>query len=131
METGNYLNKKTSFDMERKDVHIKELGLEIPKDYFASSKKNILKEVKSQKRQKYGLFVSRKSFLSTVASMAALFVLTFYVIKNELKENPISEMAIVLDLENEQLLTSLFVEDSTSDDYIDSYVNKKILNELD
>lgn len=131
METEKYSNKKISFDMKRKDVHNRELGLEIPKDYFSISKKEILKNVKKQKKQKLILFVSRKSFLAATASMAALFVLTLHLMKNEFKEIQVTESSIVLNIENEQLLASLFVEESVTGDFIDSFVNKRILNELD
>jgi hypothetical protein len=131
MEAENYSNKKISFDIKRKDVHNRELGLDIPQDYFSTSKMEVLEKVKIQKKQKLILFVSRKSFLAATASMAALFVLTLYLMKKDVQELQVKESSIVFDVENDQLLTSLFVEESTSDDFIDSFVNKRLISKLD
>lgn len=125
--------KEVSFDKKRADVHSKELGYEVPKDYFIQSKKEILNKVSARKKSNVVHFMNRNTFIMVAASLTILITLVVFQMKNNsLKENTqlIATTEHALTTENEDLVTSLFLEENDLIDEVDYYVHLKVVEDL-
>jgi len=116
---NNTLNQRITLDMNTQKKHQKDLGLEVPKDYFASSRKVILEQTVHQKRGKVISFQKKISIWSAVAVVAILFTLAIY--------NPI-ENSNTLEVDD-VLIASLFTEEDNVDVFLDNFVNDELLTE--
>lgn len=131
-------------DKNLETKHNEELGLSVPKDYFKTSKNRILEEIESQKEVSNKPTKKRFIWLSIAASITVLFTLTifnktiFNTFENsnialdtlkQLKEDQLTEENLVLLNSEDITLTSLFVEDSELDDFIDSQVLEEIIED--
>jgi len=138
------INSNDMLDKEIHKKHKEELGLNIPKDYFANSKANILEKVSKQKETKSSIFSRERTVWFAAASIALIFAVTVF------KPNVFPSMqeipAIVSDtidtintnglaLENLQdegnnaLIASLFIDDSEIDEFVTDYVLEELVYE--
>lgn len=122
---------KKSLGQQHKDY----LGMDIPKDYFTKSKKDILKQITDTEETKKPLFRFRSFYLYPIAASLILLIgLTFWMQNNTQRINP-----EVADIETRQfkletddsLLASLFIEDSKMDEFLDAYILNEIIVETD
>lgn len=117
-------------------MHIEDLGLGMPEDYFSKSKSEILAKVGIEDKSKVLPLYRNKIFWAAAAAIAVLFVLTLFKTSTvpQIEEIP----AIVSDTmeqlnkglanedfyqgENDILISSLFVEDTELDEFVDNYM---------
>lgn len=131
------------FDQRNQKIHTKDLGLQLPEDYFTKSKSSILSQVSSKKRSKL-IMLSRKAIIWSTA-VAALLIFTITIFKNnEFSQtgtitNYASDSVTAIQNENitindpnisteDILLTSLFVEESNVNEYVDNYIKEENIN---
>ena len=138
LETGSQI----SFDSKMHEMHSEELGFQVPKDYFSTSKSDILEKVSIQKEEKINFFSRKRIIWSAAATIAISVALTVF------KPNSLPSMdkipAIVSDTidylkqdglaqdelkENDILITSLFISDNEIDEFVDDYVLKELVYE--
>lgn len=138
------INNSDMLDKNNQKKHKEELGLNIPKDYFASSKTSILENVLNKKKPKLSIFTRKRMVWFAAASIALIFAITVF------KPNALPSMneipAIVSDtietmksnglaLENltsegnDALIASLFVDDSEIDEFVTDYVLEELVYE--
>jgi hypothetical protein len=115
---NNTFNQRITLDMNANKRHQKDLGLDIPENYFASSKKSILEKTINQKRGKV-ISLSKKIYAwSAAAVVLLLFTLAIY--------NPTSSGD---NIEEDVLIASLFTEESNIDVFLEEFVNNELLTE--
>ncbi len=138
LETGSQI----SFDSKMHEMHSEELGFQVPKDYFSTSKSDILEKVSIQKEKKINFFSRKRIIWSAAATIAIIVALTVF------KPNSLPSMdkipAIVSDTidylkqdglaqdelkENDILITSLFISDNEIDEFVDNYVLEELVYE--
>jgi len=138
------INSSNMLDRNLQKSHKEELGLNIPKDYFANSKANILEKVLTKKETKSSIFSRERMVWFAAASIAVIFALTVF------KPNVLPLMntipAIVSDTvdnlnnkglalenlksnENDALIASLFVDDAEIDEFVTDYVLEELVYE--
>ncbi|MEN8186721.1 MAG: hypothetical protein ABFR05_06295 [Bacteroidota bacterium] len=138
-------NEQNSFDEQLNELHSEDLGIGIPKDYFAKSKEDILAKVSGQKKETKVLSFYRKRVVWFAAAGIAL-LLTFNLFNRKESPNFDNFPAIVsdtldqikvLDLANGDFLSdeddimvaSLFVDDAEIDEYLDKYVLEDMMGD--
>jgi hypothetical protein len=115
---NNTFNQRITLDMNANKRHQKDLGLDIPENYFASSTKSILEKTINQKRGKV-ISLSKKIYAwSAAAVVLLLFTLAIY--------NPTSSGD---NIEEDVLIASLFTEESNMDVFLEEFVNNELLTE--
>ena len=138
LETGN----RTTIDNKMHEMHSEKLGFQVPKDYFSTSKMEILEKVLNQKEKSYGFF-SRKRMVWSVAATIALFIaLTVFkpdtlpsideiptIVSDTidpLKNNGLANNELK---ENDILISSLFISDNEIDEFVNDYVLEELVYE--
>lgn len=135
-------DNQISFDSKMHEIHSEELGLHTPKDYFSKSRIDILEKVSNNKRARFTIFSRKRIVWSVAATIAIIFALTVF------KPNTLPAIdeipAIVSDtidnlqnnnlaqgelMENDILITSLFVPDNEIDEFVDNYVLEELVYE--
>lgn len=111
---------RNTLDVNSEKKHKKDLGLSIPEDYFAQSKKAIMLQVKEESKTSKLIFLNKKSMVWSVAAAVALLI-TVAVF------NPFASG--VNELENDILLASVVAEDSDVDELLEDYINDELLIE--
>jgi len=136
--------KLDSFDQKNQKKHTEDLGLQLPADYFAQSKTNILSQVSKKKRGKLIIF-SRKTIIWS-ATIAALVILVVTIYKpNDFSATDNVTTLVIDSIEAFQkenttninqvssedvLLASLFVEESQVNDYVDNYLKEELIKHV-
>ena len=137
--------KPDSFDQRNQKKHTEDLGLQLPADYFSKSKATILSQVSSKKRGKL-IMLSRKIVVWS-ATAAALLILAISIFNhNDFSPtgtipNVVSDSVTIIQNENSTnndfttstddiLLTSLFVEESNVNEYVDNYIKEAVINHV-
>ena len=134
-----------SFDQRNQKKHTKDLGLQLPVDYFSKSKANILAQVSSKKRGKLIIFSRKTIVWSTTVAALLIFTITLF------KSNEFSSTGTITNIvsdtvsafQNESatnndlvtstedvLLASLFVEESHVNEYVDNYIKAELINHV-
>ena len=106
------------------DHHKEYLGMEIPKDYFSSSKANIL-ELVSKEKDETPVFYLRRSF-QVAASITLLISITVWTLVFNQPTNDMLEIA-----SDDILIESLFVEDTDMNAFISEVVVEEIMVEAE
>jgi len=137
-------NNQALLDKKRKEIHAKELGLGIPKDYFATSKRHILEKVSKQKEVPFPFFSRERILWSVAASIALIFAITVFkpnvlpsiknipsIVSDTIDQLQIKNVALEnFELEEDNLLiASLFVEESDIDEFVTDYVLEELVYE--
>jgi hypothetical protein len=90
------------------ETHEKDLGLQVPADYFSTSKNEILSKVLNRKESKLILFSRKKVIWGMAASVALLFGLAVFNQYSNSKQNQISmvqgDTTDVLTIDNHSLV---------------------------
>lgn len=105
--------------MDLEKIHKKDLGLELPEDYFKNSKMAILEKIKEEEKTKV-IPLYRKKAVIWVASIVAVFLMVITVY------NPFISEEIPAD---DVLIASLLTDESNVDNLVDDYVNDELLTE--
>lgn len=143
-ETNKVKSLQVLKDKQIRKKHTEELGMSLPSDYFQNSKNRILNNVKKDapvsnipiKRNKY-------TWISVAATIAILFSVAIFnkTIFNTNNTNIVSDTLeniknaefnqenLVLLNTDDITITSLFVEDSELDDFIDSHVLEELIED--
>ncbi|NCP90640.1 MAG: hypothetical protein GW827_10430 [Flavobacteriales bacterium] len=119
-------------------LHKDKLGMDIPEDFFAKSKENILNKVIEPETPKQTVFWLRPIIAYPIAASIILAIaITFWMKNNpsEIKNQMSNTEAIKLIspdlLESDFLLASLMVSDSEMNDYLDRYLIKNVVIEAE
>lgn len=142
MDSKFKIDDQISFDRKMREMHLKELGLNIPKDYFSKSKTDLLAKVSKKNSARFTIFSRERIVWSVAASIAIILALSVF------KPNGLPAMdeipAIVSDTidhiqnndlaqgepeEDDILITSLFVSDTEIDEFVDNYVLEELVYE--
>jgi len=139
----NRVRVKSLFNEKIKRTHAKELGLNVPSDYFSNSKHDILNQVSNSKVK---VLYSKRNFLLPIAAAVALIItLTFF--KPSVFSSFNNVPAIVSDTINKfntknladenNLFTvddvsvaALFVEDDKIDEFVNDYVLEDVIKDV-
>lgn len=120
------------------NLHKDKLGMEIPDDFFANSRKDILSSVLETEDRKKKIVRMRPMVAYPIA--AALIValaITLWINSNDSQINTKivdTEDVNLLKLEgfeDDILVSSLFVEDAEMDEFLNNYIVDEILVEVD
>lgn len=129
--------KQNLFDKERQEKHEAELGFKVPSNYFSNSKKDLLENINTGKRNKLIVFSRRNIGWSIAAAVALLITLNVFktdglrgieeletIVSDTLNQHQKSHLAFEekTSAEDDMLVSSLFIEDAEIDNFIDSYV---------
>ncbi|WP_157208497.1 hypothetical protein [Mariniflexile maritimum] len=119
-------------------LHKDKLGMDIPEDFFAKSKENILNKVIKPEKPKQTIFWLRPMVAYPLAASFLLAIgLTFYLRKNSTKTTEqITNTEAVKTVrsyfnENDFLTSSLLVPDSDIDAYLDNYIVNNVVIETE
>ncbi len=142
MDSKFKTDNQISFDGKMHKMHSEELGLNIPKDYFSKSKIEILEKVANQKKSKFTIFSRERILWSVAASIAIIFALTVFkpnalpsideipaIVSDTIDHLPNNNLAQGELIENDILITSLFVPDNEIDEFVDNYVFEELVYE--
>ena len=137
-ETDNQI----SFDSKMHEIHSEELGFKIPEDYFSKSKSDILEKVSKQKGGRFTIFSRERIIWSVAATIAIIFALTFFkpnalpsideipaIVSDTIEHLQNNNLAQGEPMENDILITSLFVPDNEIDEFVDNYVLEELVYE--
>lgn len=131
-------------DKETAKKHSKELGMSVPSNYFQNSKKRILESIIEEKSVAH---ISNKkakyTWIAVAATIAVLISVTIFnevIFKtattnivsdtlNNIKNTEFNEENLVLLNSDDIMVTSLFVEDSKLDEFIDAHVLEEIIED--
>jgi hypothetical protein len=91
-------------DKKRNQIHLEELGLNIPEGYFAQSKNEILTKTSERKRSKIDVFFIKNTAWKVAASITLLMGATIYF---QYSSKSISESELA------EITTSPKIEDKT------------------
>ena len=135
-------DNQISFDGKMHKMHSEELGFQVPNNYFSKSKIEILEKVTNQKKSRFTIFSRERILWPVAATIAIILALTVF------KPNALPSIdeipAIVSDtidhlqnnnlahgelMENDILITSLFVPDNEIDEFVDNYVLEELVYE--
>jgi len=137
--------KQDSFDKKNQKKHTTDLGLQLPEGYFSNSKEEIISKIASHKRAKLVIFSRKNVFWAAAASVILLFSVEFFKPREFESTNPVTNFVSDTDdaFQNKSasnntlststedvILTSLFVEDSTLNEYVDNYIKEAIINNV-
>lgn len=128
-------------DQHKKDIskfHKEKLGMDIPDDFFAKSKKDILNKVIREEQPKQHIFWLRPIIAYPIAASIVLAIaLTFWMQNKDTgnKEqitNTETIKTINPDiLDGDFLTSSLLISDSEMDSYLDSYLVTNVVIEAE
>ncbi|MCF6181153.1 hypothetical protein [Lutibacter sp.] len=139
--TNNNSENQLKFDKSLRLTHQKDLGLEIPKDYFSNSKQVILDKISDTKVRP--LF-SRRIFLIPMAAAVALILALVVFKPNAL---PLNNVPLIVSDTLNQINTkglvnnntyfevedvsiaALFVDDDKIDDFVNDYVLEDVIKD--
>jgi len=135
-------NDQISFDSKMHEIHSKELGLKMPEDYFSKSKSDILEKVSNQKGVMFTIFSRERIIWSVAATIAIIFALTVFkpnalpsfdnvpaIVSDTIDHLQNNNLAQGEPMENDILITSLFVPDNEIDEFVDNYVLEELVYE--
>lgn len=138
MQTKKDNTDQKMLDKAMRKRHSKKLGLNIPENYFSKSKQEILSKVLDKNKKEKPVFTLKKSLVwYAAASILLLITITLIkpnsnlqideihtVVSDTIKhlENEKLAKETITPVENDILITSLFIEENKIDDFIDNYV---------
>ena len=129
-------------DKEIHKMHKKDLGYDIPKDYFAHSKVNLLEKVLNKKETKTAIFSRNRMVWFAAASIALIFAITVFkpnalpsmneipaIVSDTIETMKNNGLAIENSLQEEDnmLIASLFVDDAEIDEFVTDYVLEELV----
>ncbi|MGB5500671.1 MAG: hypothetical protein WBM77_17195 [Maribacter sp.] len=117
-------------------MHTEDLGLGMPEDYFSKSKSEILAKVGIEDKSRVLPLYRNKIFWAAAAAIAVLIVLTVFKTNTvpQIDETPTIVSDTIEQLnegladedfyqgESDILISSLFVEDTELDEFVDNYM---------
>jgi hypothetical protein len=132
MENSNQYKKDIS------SLHKEKLGMDIPADFFAKSKENILNKVILPEKPKQTIFWLRPLIAYPVAASIFLAIALTFWMQNNVKQNT-EQITNTEDIkfldsdfnESDFLISSLMISDSEMDTYLDSYIINKVVIEAE
>lgn len=126
-------------DQNKAKIHKKDLGFDVPEGYFLTSKNDILSKVSAAKKPKIISIFKQKIVWFAAAGIALIFALTVFkqqtipsikniptIVSDTLNSTKNLDLAFNSFIEDEVLVSSLFV----SDTQIDSYLNNAFIEEV-
>lgn len=131
-------------DNQLADKHQNDLGLKVPNDYFKKSKARILDEIIEEKSVAYiPIRRNKYTWMAVAATIAVIFSVTIFnksIFKtdtnkivsdtlNSIKNIELNEENLVLLNSDDITITSLFVEDSKIDEYLDTQMLEDLIDE--
>lgn len=133
---NEWLKDNESFEEQLDKIHVEELGLGTPDDFFSKSKNDILDKVSQERKSKVVRLFRNKAMWFTAAGIALIVALSVLkpssfstVNKVPLVVADTIDQILNMDLNNDTfyleddiLLASLFIDDSEIDDYVDNYI---------
>ena len=136
--------KQNLFDKKMREKHEEDLGFKVPSNYFSNSQKDLLEKVNSGERSKLIVFSKRNIGWSIAAAVALLITLNVFktgglsgieeietIVSDTLNQHQNSHLAYEekTSAEDDMLVSSLFIDDSEIDNFIDSYVLDDMMQE--
>ncbi|MFH4965148.1 hypothetical protein V8G69_09100 [Gaetbulibacter sp. M235] len=119
-------------------LHKDKLGMDIPDDYFAKSKKDILNMVIKPKKSKQTVFWLRPIIAYPIAATIIIAIsITFWMsnddeeIKHQITNTEDFKLINQDLLDSDFLISSLMVEDSNMENYLDHYIVKNVVIEAE
>lgn len=142
MDSKFKTDNQISFDGKMHKMHSEELGFNIPDNYFSKSKIEILEKVANQKKSRLTIFSRERIIWSVAATIAIIFAVSFFkpnvlpsfnnvpaIVSDTIdymKNNNLAQGELI---ENDILITSLFVPDNEIDEFVDNYVLEELVYE--
>lgn len=138
---NEWIKENESSEKHLEEIHGKELGLGVPDDYFSKSKNDILDSVFHKRESKVVPLFRNKTMWFAAAGLALILALSVFKpsVFSGINDTPLI-IADSIDqirksdfkkdafyFEEDILLTSLFIDDSEIDDYVDNYIIEETL----
>lgn len=120
-------NNIKTLGMSLEKQHKKDLGLDLPKDYFSKSKASILDKIKAEELQEAPqetakvIPLYRRKIVVWSMSAVAVVLLAITVF------NPFASTTEIDS--NDVLIASLLTDESDVDNFVDDFVNDELLTE--
>ncbi len=137
-QSGNHFLKEDSLKKDLAQEHKEFLGLDVPENYFSKSKENILKSLQMEDKQKQTVFGLRPFIAYPIAASILLLVAFTFWLQNNSNENnlqvtDVDAIETVNDIgaTDDFLVSSLLIDDSKLDQYIDDYILNEIVVEAE
>lgn len=132
------MKKSNQHKKDISQLHKDKLGMDIPEDYFAKSKKNILSQVIKVEATKPTVFWLRPIIYYPIAASIMLAIVVTFWIKNDITKNE-TQITNTKDIqilnsdffEDDFLTASLMVPDSQMNTYLDSYIINIVVMEAE
>lgn len=139
----NSLADQKVLDEKMLKAHAEDLGLDIPEDYFSKSKNEILAQVRAENGGKVIPLYGNKLFWAAAAIVLLIVTTVFQtnsvpaldeiptIVSDTIEQLNTTELANkdAETQENDILISSLFVEESEIDEFVDNYMLKEALFE--
>lgn len=130
--------------MKKEDPHTKKkavlrkqhkemLGMDVPENYFANSRANIMKKVSGSAGTTQKVFYMRPAFRYAIAAMVVLLIglgISLTLLSDSNPEVPISNMEnleLAQMADEDIIITSLLVDDENLDVFLDQYLLDGVL----
>lgn len=139
-QSGKKFLKDKTGKQDPSKIHQEYLGFNTPENYFSESKSELLSSMKQAGNEKSGFLIRLNPVYrwAIAASVAILFGSVFFLMvqksnlvkKDELTEEIQSNTDEFESTSDELLISSLFVDDSMLDEYVDEYLMKSIFEDI-
>ena len=126
---------------QNKDIsklHSDKLGMQVSEGFFEKSKAEILESIKTQDNQKQKVFWLKPIYTYPIAAVLVVAIaITFWInhddsnINNTITDTEEINVISLDDFEDDFLVSSLMVEDSEIDEFLNGYIVDEILVEVD
>ncbi len=130
-----WFSRNDSFQKKLDKIHAKDLGLDVPQDYFSTSKNDILETIHAEKKSKGIQKIYNKFIWLAAAGIALIMALSIFKPyapsgSDLQEETEIVSISAEQLIEEDMLIASLFVDESQLDSYVDQYiVEESIIDE--
>ena len=116
-------------------LHKNDLGMDIPKDYFKTSKSKIMEKVTISEKEKPRVFYLRPSFgylmAASIIILSALSIVFKYNIKTKNNLNPADVENLANANDEDILINSLFVSDDDMSNFLDTYLVNNVVENVE
>ena len=132
------MNNSNQHKKDYSKFHKEKLGMDIPDDFFAKSRKNILNKVIQEEKPKQTIFWLKPTFVYPIAASLVLAIALTFLMRNGNTENTqqITNTKTIETINSDMhdgdfLISSLLLSDSEMETYLDSYLIKNVVFEAE
>lgn len=115
--------------------HKEMLGMEVPKDYFKSSKSQIMERISIPEKEKSQVFYLQPVFRYVVAASVILLIVLGIALKNNTDTKGFDNVQLIENLasadDQDVLINSLLVSDEQMNTFLDNYLFSSVMEQAE